>query len=85
MDKLVDEYNNTYHLSIDGKSVDPGCSALTKEIETNPISSEFKVAGRVRIIKYGDNVSISKDYTENWSREIFVIGSVLKTNPGTLN
>ena len=33
----------------------------------------------MRIIKY-KNV-FSKDYTENWSREIFIIDSVLKTNP----
>ena len=33
---------------------------------------------RVRTIKY-KNI-FSKDYTENWSREIFIIDSVLKTN-----
>ena len=33
----------------------------------------------MRIIKY-KNV-FSKDYTENWSREIFIIDSVLKNNP----
>ena len=33
----------------------------------------------MKIIKY-KNV-FSKDYTENWSREIFIIDSVLKTNP----
>ena len=35
--------------------------------------------GRVRITTY-KNI-FSKDYTENWSREIFIIDSVLKTNP----
>ena len=35
--------------------------------------------GRVRITNY-KNI-FSKDYTENWSREIFIIDSVLKTNP----
>ena len=34
---------------------------------------------RVKITKY-KNI-FSKGYTENWSREIFVIESVLKTNP----
>ena len=24
---------------------------------------------------------LSKDYTKNWSREVFIIDSVLKTNP----
>ena len=36
---------------------------------------------RVRIAKY-KNI-FSKDYTENWSREIFIIDSVLRTNPCT--
>ena len=34
---------------------------------------------RIRITKY-KNI-FSKDYTEYWSREIFIIDSVLKTNP----
>ena len=36
---------------------------------------------RIRITKYKNIVS--KGYTENWSREIFIIDSVLKTNPWT--
>ena len=35
----------------------------------------------MRITKY-KNI-ISEVYTENWSREIFIIDSVLKTNPWT--
>ena len=42
---------------------------------------KFKVNDRVRITKY-KNI-FSKGYTENWSREIFIINSVLKTNPWT--
>ena len=34
LNKLVDEYNNTYHLSIGKKSIDADFSALTKEIAT---------------------------------------------------
>ena len=34
---------------------------------------------RVGITKYMN--IFSKDYTENWSREIFITDSVLKTNP----
>ena len=36
---------------------------------------------RVRTINY-KNI-FSKDYTENWSRETFIIDSVLKTNAWT--
>ena len=38
-----------------------------------------KIRVRVTITKY-KNI-FSKTYTENWSREIFIINSVLKTNP----
>ena len=42
---------------------------------------KFKVNYGVRITKY---INIfSKGYTENWSREIFFIDSILKTNPWT--
>ena len=54
---------------------------MTKKIETNPKTPKFKVNDRVRITKY-KNI-FSKGYTENWSREIFIIDSVLKTNPWT--
>ena len=50
-----------------------------ENIETNPKAPKFKVNDRVRIIKY-KNI-FSKGYTENWSREIFIIDSVLKTKP----
>ena len=43
--------------------------------------TKFKVNGKVRITKY-KNI-FSKGYTENWSREIFIINSVLKTHPWT--
>ena len=41
--------------------------------------TKFKVNGKVRITEY-KNI-FSKGYTENWSREIFIIDSVLKINP----
>ena len=81
LSKLVDKYNNTYHHSIGKRSIDADYSALTEEIGTNPKSPTFKVGDRVRITKY-KNI-LSKSYFENWSREIFAIDSVLKTNPWT--
>ena len=54
---------------------------MTKKIETNPEAPKFKVNDRIRITKY-KNI-LSKGYTENWSRKIFIIDSVLKTNPWT--
>ena len=53
--------------------------ALTEIIEADPKTSKFKFNDRVRITKY--NNTFSKGYTENWSREISITDSVLKTNP----
>ena len=79
--KLLDQYDNTYHNSIDKKPINAGYSALTEKIEINPKVPTFKVNERVRITKYKNFVS--KSFTETWSREIFIINSVLKTNPWT--
>ena len=77
--KLVDQYNNTDQHSINKKPVDADCSASTEKIDTNPKAPKVKVKDRVRITKY--NNIFCKRYTETWSREIFIIDSVLKTNP----
>ena len=45
---------------------------------TNPKTPKFKVNDRVRITKYKNIFSKCDD--ENWSREKFIIDSVLKTN-----
>ena len=81
LNKSVDQYINTYHRSINGKPVNSDYSALTEKIDRNPKTTRFKVNDRVRITKY-KNI-FSKGYTENWSRETFIIDSVLKTNPWT--
>ena len=75
--KLLDEYNNTYHHSIGKKPIDADYSTLTEKIEMNPEVPKIKVGDRARITKY--NNIFSKGYTENWSRKIFVF----KTNPWT--
>ena len=78
LNKLVDEHKNTYYYSIGKNPIDTDYSALSEKVETNLKSPKFKFGDTVRITKY-KNFS-SKSYTENWSREIFVIDSVLKTN-----
>ena len=77
LNKLVDQYNNTYH-SIKKKAINADYSALTENIESNPKAPKFKVNDRVRITKY-KNV-FSKGYIENWLRVIFIVDSILKTN-----
>ena len=79
LNKLVDQYNNPYHHSINKKPINADYSALAEKIVANPRAPKFNVNPRVGITKY-KNI-FSKGYTENWSREIFFIDSVLKSNP----
>ena len=51
MKKLVDEYNNTYHI-ISKKPVGTDYSVLTGEIELSHKVPKFKVRNRIRITKY---------------------------------
>ena len=64
---------------INKKPISADYSVLAENVETNSKAPKFKVNDRVRIIKY--KYIFSKGYTENKSREIFIIDSVLKTNP----
>ena len=54
---------------------------MTEKIEADYKAPKFKVNDRVRITKY--NNIFTKGYTENCSREIFIMDCVLKTNPQT--
>ena len=81
LNKLVGQYNNTDHHSVGKKPINADYLILTKKTEANPKTRKFKVNGRVRITKY-KNI-FSKGYTKNWSRKLFIIDSVLKTNPWT--
>ena len=83
MDKLVDKYSNTHHHYTGKKPFDADYSALTEEIESSQKPTTFEIGDRVRIAKY-KNI-FSKGYTKNWSIEIYVIDSALKTNPWTNN
>ena len=77
MHQLVDQYNITYHHSINKKPISADYSALPEKIETRPkAQTKFKVIDRVRIAKH-KNI-FSTDYIEDWSREIFIIDSFLK-------
>ena len=64
LNKLVRQYNNTYHHSVYKKPINANYSAFTEKIETNLKAPKFKINDRVRITKY-KNV-FSKGYTENW-------------------
>ena len=82
--KLVDQWNNTYHHSINKKPINTVYSDLTEKIETNHKSPKFKVNERVSLLSTKIVIKVTKyrkGYTENWSREILIIDSVFKTNP----
>ena len=74
----INQYNNTYHHSINRKPINTDYSALTEKVETNPKAPKFKVNDKFRIAKY-KNI-FSKGNTKNWSREILIIDYVLKIN-----
>ena len=81
LNELLVQQNNTYRHSINKNPINADYSTLTEKIETNLKAPIFKVNDRVRITNY-KNI-FSKVYTENWSRKIYIIDSVLKTNPWT--
>ena len=71
LNELVDQYNNIYHHFIDKEPINADYYSLTEKIESNLKVPKFKVNKRVRITK-SKNI-FSKDYTENWSREIIIV------------
>ena len=68
LNKLVDQCNNTFHHSINKKSINANYFAFTETVQNNPSTHHFTVNYRVRITKY-KNI-FSKAY----------IDSVLKIN-----
>ena len=77
MNKFVDEYNNSYHLSVGKNHINVDCSAFTEEFETTRKAHKFKVDNRVSMTKYKS--TFSKGYIKTWPKKIFVIDSLLKT------
>ena len=51
---------------------------ITLQVLIHLKAPKFEINDRVRNFKY-KNI-FSKGYTENWSKEIFIIDSVLETN-----
>ena len=75
LDDIVDEYNNTYHRTINIKPVD------VKDDFEKEVDPKFKVGDNVRISKY--KKIFPKGYTPNWSEEVFVISKIKNTVPWT--
>ena len=78
LDDIVNEYNNTYHRTIKMKPVDVKDNTyIDFKKEVNDKDPKFKVGDHVRISKY-KNI-FAKEYTPNWSEEVFVIKKVKNT------
>ena len=78
LDDIVDEYNNTYHRTIKMKPID--VKDIHKEVDDK--DPKFKVGDHVRISK-SKNI-FAKQYTPNWSEEVFVVSKIKNTVPWTL-
>ena len=82
LDDITNKYNNTYHTTIQMKSIDVKDNIyINTDKEVNDKDSKFKFGDHVRISKY-KNI-FAKGYTPNWSEEVFVIKEVKNTVPRT--
>ena len=85
LDKLVNEYNNTYHRSIKTKPIDASLKVNENIIRNNLYN--FRYTNKNPKFSIGDRVRISllkntfeKSYTSNWSQEIFIIDDIKTSN-----
>ena len=82
LDDTVHKYNNKKHRTIKMKPIDVRDNTyidLGKEVsDKNP---NFKVGDNVRMSKCRN--IFTKDYTPNWSKEVFVIKKIRNTVPWT--
>ena len=80
LDDILNEYNNTYHRTIKMKPVDvKDNTSIDFEKKVNNKNPKFKTGDQVRISKY-KNI-FAKEYTPNWSEEVFVTKKVKNTVP----
>ena len=81
-DIVINEYNNTYHITITMKPIDVKDNAYIDSCkDANDKDPKFEVGDHVGISKY-KNI-FAKGYTPNWSEEVFVIKEVKNTVPWT--
>ena len=60
LNKLVDQYNNTYYYSNSKNPINSDYSALTEKIQIKIKVPKFKVHGRVRINKVTLKIELEK-------------------------
>ena len=77
LNKLVDQYNNTYHHSINEKLINADYSAFTEKIETNPKAPKFKFTEKMRPILKLLSLKLMIEL-ELLSIRIFLVKGILK-------
>ena len=84
LNKLVKEYNNSYHRSIKMKPID-----ASKKSNENIVKKifDFEITDKKPKFSIGDKVRVSllkntfeKEYTSNWSEQIYVIDDIKTSN-----
>ena len=84
LNKLVKEYNNSYHRAIKMKPVD-----ASKKLNENIVRKNynFEITDKKRKFSIGYKVRVSllkttfeKGYTSNWSEQIYVIDDIKTSN-----
>ena len=78
LNDIVNKYNNTYYRTIKMKPIDVKDNTyINIDKDVNNKDPKFKVGDHMGISKY-KNI-FAKDYTPNWSEEIFVIKGIKET------
>ena len=84
LNKLVKEYNNSYHRTIKMKPVDASKKSNENIVRKN---YNFEIITNKKKFKIGDKVRVSllkntfeKGYTSNWSEQIYVIDDIKSSN-----
>ena len=88
LDNLVDDYNNTYHSSIEMTPTEASKKENENKVFANLygdliyLKPKISIGDKVRISKYKRKV-FDKGYTPNWTEEVFVVDKVMLTKPVT--
>ena len=78
LDDIVNEYNNTYHITTKMKPADvKDDTYIDFEKKVNYEDPKFKIGDHVKISKY-KNI-FAKGYMPNWSEEVFIINKIKNT------
>ena len=83
LDDIVNEYSNTYHITIKMEPVDiEDNTHINIGKEVNDKDPKFKVGDHVRISKYKS--IFAEGYAPNWLEEVFVISKIKNIVPWTM-